>query len=51
MGYQNARIRLANGDSLKVTIFNADQFELPDDRPAIDTCDIVDIRLVATDIR
>ena len=50
MGYQKARIRLANGDSLKVTIFNADQFELPADRPALDTRDIVDIRLVATDV-
>ena len=51
MGYQNALVRLANGDSLKVTIFNADQFELPADRPALDTLDIVDIRLVAIDIR
>ena len=51
MGYQNALIRLANGDSLKVMIFNADQFEWPADRPALDTRDIVDIRLVATDIR
>ena len=50
MGYQNALIRLANGDSLKVAIFNADQFELPDDRPALDTRDIVDIRLVATNV-
>ena len=51
MGYQKALVRLADGDSLKVTIFNADQFELPADRPALDTRDIVDIRLVATDIR
>ena len=28
MGYQKARILLANGDSLKVTIFNADQFRV-----------------------
>ena len=47
MGYQNALVRLANGDTLKVTIFNADQFELPPDRPAFDTRDIVDIRLVS----
>ena len=40
-------VRLANGDTLKVTILNADQFELPPDRPAFDTRDIVDIRLVS----
>ena len=51
MGYQNALVRLANGDSLKVTIFNADQFELPPDRPALDTREIVDIQLVPTDIQ
>ena len=51
MGYQKARILLANGDSLKVTMFNADQFEWPADRPAPDTRDIVDIRLVPSDIQ
>ena len=46
MGYQEALVRLANGESLKVTIFNADQFELPPDHPALDTRDIVEIRIV-----
>ena len=45
MGYQNALVRLANGDTLKVTIFNADQFELPADCSAFDAGDIVDIDL------
>ena len=45
MGYQNVLVHLANGDTLKTTIFNADQFELPAERSAFDTRDIVDIDL------
>ena len=33
MGFQNAQVRLANGDAITVTIFNADQFELPPTAP------------------
>ena len=51
MGYQNARVHLANGDTLEVTIFNADRFELPPDRTMLDTREIVDIRIDLTDRR
>ena len=48
MGYQNALVRLANGDTFKVIIFNADKLELPAPCPAFDTHDIVDIHLVSS---
>lgn len=46
MGFQNVVVRLRDGSSWTVIVYNAEEFEWPKDRPRIDPSDIVDIALV-----
>ena len=43
MGFQNVVVRLRDGSSWPVIVYNAEEFEWPNNRPAIDPSDIVDI--------
>ena len=47
MGYQNVVVRLRDGSTWTVIVYNAEEFELPPDGPLIDPSDIVDIRLAS----
>ena len=47
MGYQNVVVRLRDGTTWTVIVYNAEEFEWPPDRPRIDPSDIVDIGLAS----
>ena len=49
MGFQNVVVRLRDGASWPVIVYNAEKFEWPNDRPAIDPSDSLDIGLVSAE--